>query len=240
MMGIVIGSDSHQEWLLPWWWDNYSLHNAYPVAIFDFGMSREALAWCREKWQVLSLPSQIPLRPLSPHISKHYKNRPELDHFRAVWFKKPLALLHSPFPLSLWVDLDCEVKGNLSPLFSALQFGADISLVEEPGYTQEKSRELQFILPDEITYNCGIIAFKKNVPILHQWIDLATKDNSDFLADQDALSRAIYLNRPRLFTLPSIYNWKLSQGHNEEALILHYAGSAKSSLIHKMLSKSTL
>ena len=234
-MGIAIGSDSHQEWLLPWWWEHYSRYNNYPVAIFDFGMSSKALAWCKEKGTVLSLSESIPLQPLTPHIAKHYKDRTELDHFRAAWFKKPLALSHSPFPLCCWIDLDCEVKTSLEPLFNTLYFGADIALVKEPDPVQEKNREFELSLLGEIAYNAGVIAFKQNSPILHQWIQLSTTNNGEFLSDQDALSRAIHLNHPPLFELPPTFNWKITQGPSNAALILHYAGSAKSKIKHFLI-----
>ncbi len=68
--GILIGCDRNQEWLLPWWWDHYSAHNAYPVAFADFGMSKKALAWCREKGKMLKPPGSSDVVPNKKSLQK--------------------------------------------------------------------------------------------------------------------------------------------------------------------------
>ena len=45
--GVIVGSDYSQEWLLPWWWENYTKHNRYPVTFVDFGLSQEPIELCR-------------------------------------------------------------------------------------------------------------------------------------------------------------------------------------------------
>ena len=53
--GILIGSDEHLEWAIPWWWENYSRFNSFPVAFADFGMSEAMRAWCRERGELIDL-----------------------------------------------------------------------------------------------------------------------------------------------------------------------------------------
>jgi len=36
--------DKGQQWLLPWWWEQYSAHNSYPVVFVDFGLSEKGIA----------------------------------------------------------------------------------------------------------------------------------------------------------------------------------------------------
>ena len=47
--GVVVGSDIGSEWMLEWWFNNYSKHNDFPVTFVDYGMSLEASRWCEER-----------------------------------------------------------------------------------------------------------------------------------------------------------------------------------------------
>jgi len=236
MEGIIVGCDCNQEWLLPWWWEHYTRFNSYPVAFIDFGMSKTAAAWCREKGQYLILPSSSPLKEVAPQIKEQWENRlgSGIWHFRPALFKKPLAFLQSPFPLSCWIDLDCEIRGNLEPLFSSLALGTEIALVREPEYVQEKDRSQNLNFPDEISYNSGVVAFRQRAEILEAWAKTALNDNQAYISDQNALSRAIYLHSPRLVELPNIYNWQICQGANPEAIIIHYIASWKLEILKQL------
>ncbi len=221
--GIIVGCDRNQECLLLWWWNNYSAHNRYPVAFVDFGMSKGALAWCRKRGTTIALPEDIcPLQPLSPEekqrLTPHFGKEPWL--YRGALFKKAFACLRAPFPHSCWIDLDCEIRGSLEPLFAHKR---DIALVREPDIAQEGYARDGFLLPDEVIYNSGVIAFRQGCAILEQWAALSLEKNNQFITDQEVLSRAIYLYRPSHTALPATYNWKRSSGLNNDALILHYA-----------------
>ncbi len=229
--GTIVGCDANQEWLLDWWWGHYSKHNSYPVAFFDFGLSENGLRWCRQKGTLFALPPLPPLKPVSPEKRQLWEQRAGsgIWPFRAAWFKKPLAFLYAPYSFSLWIDLDCEIRGNLEPLFNALSFGADIALVPE---REQRSKE-------EITYNSGVVAFRRKSAILHQWADLCYHANDQFMGDQNALSRAIRLHRPPLAPLPDLYNWTMDQGFHSQALILHYISRWKLDLMKRLATKNT-
>ncbi len=225
--GVIVGCDQKQEWLLPWWWDHYSCHNNYPVAFADFGMSPNALAWCKERGQCLTLPSSK-IREEND-ISSLQKQQWEKRYgngiwfFRSGWFKKPLALLHSPFPIGIWLDLDCQVNGSLDPIFNSLLFNAELSLVREPSFIQEHDEKKGFLLPGEVSYNSGVIAFRRNATILHHWVKEAIEYNEKYVGDQPALNRAIFLQKAAPVELPSEYNWPMVLGPNKEALIYHFS-----------------
>ena len=53
--GVIVGSDANHEWLLVWWWENYSRFNSLPVAFVDFGMSPESRKWCQERGLIVDL-----------------------------------------------------------------------------------------------------------------------------------------------------------------------------------------
>ncbi len=228
MQGVIVGCDRNQEWLLSWWWDHYSKHNSYPVAFFDFGMSQQAANWCRQRGRCIELGADCPLKTLSPTRKKSWEKRAgPIWPFRSAWFKKPFAFLSCPFDLGCWIDLDCEIKGPLDPLFNCLAFGTEIALVREPENVQQNDLAHKLILPGEITYNSGVIAFRRGAGILSHWAELSLHSNDRFMSDQNALSRAIFLRRPQLLELPAIYNWKKDQPINPQAVILHYVSSSK-------------
>jgi hypothetical protein len=229
--GIIVGCDKNQEWLLPWWWDHYSRHNSFPVAFADFGMSEKALSWCQERGVSLTLPAIKILHEneVSPADKKQLEARygPGIWRYRSAWFKKPLALLHSPFSTGLWIDLDCRITGSLEALFYSLLPGVAIALVKEPEFIQNYDLENGYLLPGEVNYNSGVIVFRQNAEILHQWMEETISNNGNYPGDQQALCRSIYLHRPILFELPSLWNWLLLLGPNPEALINHYTGDRK-------------
>jgi len=226
--GIIIGSDRHQEWLLPWWWEHYSAFNSYPVAFVDFGMSEKALAWCHQKGQCIKLPpSNLNIAfPVSVKEQWEARYGKGIWQCRPTWFKKPLALLESPFSIGLWIDLDCQIRDNLDPLFKCLLFNAEIALIQEPNFIQNLERECGFFLSEEVNYNSGVIVFHQNAPILHQWMKEIIEQNEKYVTDQHALCRAIFKYKPSLVELPLLYNWPRVLGPNPEAVIFHFCGGA--------------
>lgn len=232
MKGIVVASDVNQEWLLSWWWRHYSKHNRYPVAFFDFGMSKEARIWCEERGSVYSLPEST-LKEVSEDTRVKWENRygRGIWRFRSAWFKKPLAFLHAPFDLNIWLDLDCEVMGNLEVLFAALEPTSELALVREIEEVQEKDQKQNYLLPGEISYNSGVIVFRRGAEILSRWVEAAGAQNNRFLGDQSVLSRLIYLYDVPVTDLPLKFNWLKHFGSNPEALIVHYIQAWKLELM---------
>ncbi len=236
--GIIAGCDQKQEWLLPWWWKHYSSHNSYPVTFIDFGMSQSAIAWCKERGECLCMP------PTPPIVQKKNIPTEQRDlweaHYgkkiwsaRKIWFKKPFALLLSPYSFTIWLDLDCQVNGSLEPLFHLLFLGVEIALKKEPQSIQELHRKKKLILPGETNYNCGLIAFRKEATILHQWTEEIACRNHQYTFDQQALARAASNHRPNLLELPDSYNWSASDGLNPNALVIHYHGGILKQLIRE-------
>ena len=225
MKGVIIGCDATQEWLLLWWWGNYSKKNGYPVAIFDFGMSEKAIAWCKAIGRYIKQPRKADfLKEPSPKLCARFgdlgfanQDEQTIRDTRLAWFQKPFACLHTPFPLTCWIDLDCEVKGDIAPLFKTLEEGAEIALVKDPEYSQKKLCELGTISPDETSYSSGVIAFKKGAKIIDEWVDISTRHNDEFTGDSETLTRTLYLRRPALKELPPIYNWNMNQGPNQNS-----------------------
>ena len=158
--GILVATDVFQEWLLPWWWDHYSEHNTYPVAFVDLGMGEEMKEWCREHGELICLRIANVFVTEQEEIEVHCIKEWERiygKHFwpsRCAWFKKPLACLQSPFRHTLWLDLDCEVRGPLDSLFSFSNHPSGIGLCKE-----------SWKKVGDPLYNSGVISFKHSIPI---------------------------------------------------------------------------
>lgn len=153
---------------------------------------------------------------------------------RSAWFKKPFALLQTPFEVTCWIDLDCAIKGCLEPLFNSLGDVAQIALVRELEETQDKDLEQQYIFPGEVSYNSGVIVFRREAEVVHLWVEAALKQNDRFMSDQGVLSRVIFLYDIPLVELPSIYNWFRILGLNSEAVIIHYSQSWKLEILKSL------
>ncbi|MBS0626171.1 MAG: hypothetical protein JSS32_08995 [Verrucomicrobia bacterium] len=227
MEGIVVGCDQNQEWLLPWWWDHYSATNSYPVLFVDFGLSNRAKRWCSERGicQPLATFSKFREHPIAEEKRKKWEGYiTSIFSIRTALFKKPFALLQSPFPLTLWIDLDCQVLGSLEPLFSFLHLGIEILVRRNRSVHEEHHVSHGILAPGEKSYNSGVVGFHKNGPLISAWAQEILERNQEYITDEHALSRVLLEKSPRLMELPPIYNWNPLYGPNPEAVVIHYQG----------------
>ena len=210
--GIITGCDQNLEWVLPWWWEHYAAHNTYPVVFADFGLSEKGRQFCEERGTLLPIPDQgeWATHP-SLHLGHEKAYGKRVWQSQRAWFKKPIAALLSPFRKSLWLDIDCKAQGDVGELFEGFE---DIALMRSP-------LESAYLGPDEIRYNSGVIAFKKDAPIISQWAQTAQELRDRMPGDEECLSRAIALYQPRLRELSSSCNWLHALGPNPDALVFH-------------------
>lgn len=231
--GILVGSDQTQEWLLPWWWGHYSRHNAYPVAFVDFGLSEEKKWWCRERGEL------IPLRVLdfaagqqeiAPDLIKQWEAQfgKTFWQSRGAWFKKPLACLQAPFEKSIWVDLDCEIRGPIGLLFDLADHPSGIAMAND-SWNEAMSYQV---------YNSGVIVFRQNLLLLQEWAQKSFDQNHRFRGDQELLSHLIAEKQLEIAEVPPFYNWSRYWGEEPKAVIRHWHGEFGRSVIrHELWTK---
>ncbi len=231
--GIIVGSNQSQEWLLPWWWENYKKHNQYPVAFFDFGLTSDMKKWCREKGPLIQLPqSDVFIKdkeeiPPSTALDWESRHGETFWNYRKTWFKKPLACLQSPFEKTIWIDLDCQIQSSLEPLF---QIDSSLAL----------SRDMDAPCPYYPVYNSGVIVFHKNNPLLKEWATLAFEQNDLYMGDQDLLSKIIFEKKYPIIELEPLYNWSIFHGLNPEATIIHWICDLGKNLLRDRIILSQL
>lgn len=235
--GILVGSDATQEWMLPWWWKHYSCHNSYPVVFVDFGLSEEARLWCEERGQLLNLEHYPLLKEreqLPPQCISQWENAYGTSFWknRASWFKKPQALLMTPFEKTVWLDLDCEVRGPLASLFLE---SMELGLVPEPSCAHAFLRRFTLIEDNEVCYNSGVILYKHGSFFIQTWAEECFSRADYFWSDQNLLSRQLFESKTPVIALAPKYNWRMSSGENAEAHIIHWAGDVgKEWIFYKM------
>lgn len=216
--GVIVGSDQSQEWLLPWWWSHYTRHNQHPVAFIDFGMTAKMKQWCQERGDLIRLGlADLFVKEKEEILSSTAENWETKygEQFwisRGAWFKKPFACMKSPFKRTVWIDLDCEIKGSMTPLFLFSKHSSQIALAKDRAASS---------LP---IYNSGVIAFQKGAPLIEQWALESERQNGDFRTDQDLLSQLIFDQGLKICELPLIYNWNIGYGENPDSVIDHWVG----------------
>jgi len=218
--GVIIGCDHRQERLLQWWWKNYSAHNDYPVTFCDFGLSECARTFCAKRGNLIEIAPQV---EITQGIWNHLYEG-DIDSARKAWMKKPFALINAPYEINLWMDVDCEVKGNIEAIFNSLIFGGEIGVVKDADRWSE--------IPN---YNAGLILFKRMSSVIDRWARTIKSSHDHFPGDQEALCYAITkAAKGELVELPPEFNWLRWMGHSDRALVVHHTGLAGKEMITEM------
>lgn len=229
MDGIIIAADANQEWLLPWWWHHYSQSNSYPVVIFDLGMTKKAVAWCKKKGDVVQFPLISSFRkedvPSKLQLAWEKHQSSHLWKVRSQCLQKPFIFSASPFEKTVWLDIDCMVRGALGPLFHFLNFGMELAIVANLEPVQVRKRERGLIQNHERNFNTGVVAYTQNAKFLNLWTQLILKEHFHFMTDEEPLAKILAKEPISYFELPPLYNWFMGDGSNAKALIHHYASS---------------
>jgi len=239
--GIIVGSDKLLEWMLPWWWYHYISHNNFPIIFMDFGMSKEAIKWCEKRGQVIAISKDLKIKnkkQVPASLAKKWTDRIKGDFWKArqQWFKKPLAFSLSPFTKTLWLDLDCEVKTDISEIFNFCKNNIEIAIAQDQINPKILINQYKLISPDEKYYNSGVVVFKKGAKFISSFKKKAYTHNHLFLGDQCLLSRILYEEKTSLYQLPQEYNCSKILKKNQKAKIYHWTCGTGKKHIQKQLN----
>ncbi len=241
--GVITGCSKNHEWMLPWWWMNYSLHNEYPVTFLDFGdMSPVAKQWCQRKGQLVTL--QIPTEDFVANRGEvpreHgavWETHLNLDTWlaRLSWFKKPFACLQSPYERTIWIDLDCQARQSITPIFKSCENALEMAMAEEPPLVLEDHRNRKLLLLDEMEYNSGVIVFNHGAALIQDWARRCIELNNVLRGDQEVFSRMIYERKIAFSPMHPSFNWRAHLQPSFTPLIIHYLGNCKQFILQQMI-----
>lgn len=201
--GALIVCDESHEWLLPWWFENFRIHNSLPVCVIDIGLSSRARRNCRTD-------SDVDLITVS-----------DLPSFDKAWYLKPFAMRLSPFPRTLYIDMDCEVRCSVTPLF---QTPRDYLLIAKDKYLMFEVRAL---FEPDCYFNSGVIGYSNSraiTSLLDAWCDLIIQQHKRFRGDQEILNLLLYTQLNTVVELPGKYNRLRLDGDCEDTAIMHWTG----------------
>jgi hypothetical protein len=204
--GVVVGLDANQEWLVPWFLGNLRRFNDLPVLFADFGMTDKGRSDCAAQGEVVDCRTDD----------------------ATGWFAKPLALLATPFRRTVWLDLDCEVRGSLGPLIDSTPPNT-IGLTFDRG-TPQFYRDC---MPhDALIYNSGVIIYDHKEPAIPSWATMTTAirsnkpgDNSTGQpGDQETLALTLkQLAKGRIHEFPAEV-LRLRMEGDGPAVVMHWTG----------------
>lgn len=235
--GIIVGCSSNHEYLLPWWWNNYQNFNEYPVTFFDFGdLSPNAREWCRERGNLVTLPSIAqyiaPKEKIDPKHIASWESHMDFDPWKArqEWFKKPLACLQSPYKRTIWFDLDCQILDSVTPIFDMCEPDT-FAIAEEPALVRLVHERDGFIPPDAMEYNTGVIGYYHSVPLMETWARKCLEANNNYRGDEEALAALLHEQQLHPKVLPPRFNWRgdipTNEGFMDFLVVIHWLGSCK-------------
>ena len=206
---FVTGCDEKHEWMLEWFFKNYKQHiKNIPLIFANFGLTPEGLTLVRE----------------NVHAVMNLKTFDEKG-----WFKKPMSMIKSPSKKTIWIDLDCEIRDDISNLFGMLKPDM-LNMVEDKPWTMRGK---------ELWHNSGLVGFINKPPILYQWAKAIREDPVQ--GDQEVLhlmlnpiTKIKYIN-----DIPNEYNVLRLQtetdGYDGPIKVMHWTGAKGKDKIKAMI-----
>jgi hypothetical protein len=214
---FLTGCDKNTEWMVDWWFENYTRHNEadIPLIFANFGITPEA----RERFE------------------DYFDHIIDLEsHKTKNWFLKPEAMLKASEVSKkiCWIDTDCEILKPIDKIFDS-SVERKLGMVQDLPWTKRRG---------EIWHNSGVVLFEGKPKILKDW--KRQIDHSPTVGDQevlhlmlrdDPLKRRIYIE-----DLPNAYNWlriQLLDGQDSpKKKIVHWTGFKGKLHIRKMIENA--
>ncbi len=232
--GILVAFDAAMQPLILWWYNTLRKYSSKPIAFVNFGgISKNVKNWCKshgyyydnEKYVLNFKKIKVPIK-----YKKKWSDliKGDVTDIRPFWFTKPIALMHTPFEKTLYLDIDCEVKDSIDEIFTYLN-GNEMALCEDLSEFSNINKNKK-----EKVFNSGVIIYKSKSKIIEKWAELSLDFSHDFLGDQDLLSHIIYKYKYKPKILPIYWNWHAVLKENEKTKISHWSGSNKLNLIEKI------
>lgn len=145
----------------------------------------------------------------------------------------------APYDRNLWLDTDTVVVGKFDEMFDYLD-KYDYAISHFAGWWSDGSgiakriKRFQGKCPDEWikialqhnpAINCGVFSFKKNIPFLDVWYDLAKRTDGTMFIPDEASCQVLYPQHPEVFIAPMKFNVSvIHDPGTEDKRIIHMHG----------------
>jgi hypothetical protein len=171
------------------------------------------VAWCRERGEIVDCT----------------------DTGLKGWFNKPIALLRSPFKMTLWLDSDCQVCGSLAPAATWLngdgrQMAGNIDRYAT-GSIDGRPRNL----PAD-ALGGGVLAVRHGSPLVVKWAREILSQPEKYRGDQEALAAVATGGDPAVLVIdPSFERFRLDGPPGSGETVYHYSGPKGKDQIRGMM-----
>lgn len=210
---VVVGVDRHHEWMLHWWWERYRAHNDMQVNFLNFGMTDSARKWCLSHGDVLQMDSSLP-------------------RFRKAWFYKPSAFVVGQGDYILFLDVDCEIRGDVESIF---EYVGDSPMLAKDRHIFGRYRGR--FDPDR-HYNTGVIVARRHDPLMLAWGRATVQHHAQFRSDQEIFNDVLQSGDYEIEELPQKFNRLRLDGDDPEAVIMHWTGEEGKAEIRRQIGAS--
>ncbi len=203
---IITGTDKKYQHYLPWWMHNVKKY--FPginITICDFGMSYDWSYWAEN---------------VSDEFIK-YEKKHDIS-----WFFKPQTLIDSKYKYKCWIDIDCEVVGDISDIFEYV-----------------KPNKLSTAPDNYHSWGCkfqtGVFATEGKPDILVEWAEACKEPKNR--GDQEILWDIVKKKQDLISLIPEEYNWlriALARGNDiSDKRIIHWTGPAGKTKIAELIKE---
>lgn len=198
-------------------------HYNGPISVISSG--QESHKWCHKLFDY----TNINIIEASFDESLEGKND--------VYLKKASVNSWTPYDISVFLDADTLVRGNIDELFEYAD-KYDFVVPQFTSWTTNTKAIIRRIKGWEEAYphlmdgalnfgkavNCGVFAFKKNTEFAIKWCDDIKPGRCNFIPDETGMQ--VVLQNYRHFVCDQKFNvsCKYSNPHCENARVIHYHG----------------
>jgi lipopolysaccharide biosynthesis glycosyltransferase len=156
-----------------------------------------------------------------------------------VLVRKTELFVNSPYDRTLWIDSDTIVVGKIKEMFDYLD-DCDIAIPHFAGWTSSggtiagrikkyigicEQKYIDEALKDHPAINTGVVAYRKNLPFMKDWISLAQKGDGKMFIPDEVAFQVLYPSYSGVKIVPKKFNVSVRFGEDvEDKRIIHYHG----------------
>lgn len=205
---VLVGCDLNHEWMLPWWWHHFTKNNDpsdYHIVFGNYGMTDEKVDWCLARGAVSNQIEPIPGK-------------------EANWFKKPRLMRNCGYSRFLYMDLDCEIRRTIGPMFDLLDNDDNKFVTTFDIPTQFNSQ----FTKNPVTV--GVIVSSRQNQLVKVWEDACKNPDLQLRGDQEVLNWCLANQRAQIAPakvkiINQRYQWLRLRGEApSDAYIYHWTG----------------